>query len=80
MLTTKAPAEQIREQLTKYVGPFTAKNALHSFAKLSGTEASQLTSSDVPRLLESIGPLLKTLLGKAAAEKVIEQMQGDFGR
>jgi hypothetical protein len=80
VLTGKPPAELIREQLTKYVGPFTAKNALHTFAKQAGTDPSQITVAQIPALLESIGPLLRTLLGKAGADKVIEQVQREFSR
>ena len=78
MPSDKAPADLIREQLAKYVGPFTAKNALQAFARQAGTDPSQITTAQVPALLESIGPLLRTLLGKAGADKVIEQVRREF--
>ena len=74
----RVPAEVIRERLTRFVGPFTAKTAVQTFAKESlGIHADAVTLAQVPQLLEALGPLLRTLLGKSADE-VIDQLKREL--
>ena len=76
----KPPAEVVREQLAVYMGAFTARNAVQMMAKQSaGMAPEQLTQAQIPALLEALGPMLRTLLGKAGAEKVVGEIQWKLG-
>lgn len=74
-----SPADVVREQLTPYLGPFTSKNALQMVAKQTlGTDADHVQLSHIPRLLEALGPTLRTLLGKEGAAKVADQIRKEL--
>ena len=76
----KSTADVIREHLQRYMGPFTAKNAIQMFSKKTfGIDADSVTRAQAPALLEALGPMLRTLLGKNNAERVIEQLKQEFG-
>jgi hypothetical protein len=76
----KSPAEIIREGLMPYLGPFTSKNAVQMMAKqCAGTAPELLTRAQIPALLEGLGPILRTLLGKAGADKVLGEIQWKLG-
>jgi hypothetical protein len=77
-VATKRPSEVIREHLAQYVGTFTAKNAVQMGAKQVGTDAEHLTVDKVPALLDALGPMMRTLLGKPTAEKVTEQIRREL--
>jgi ubiquinone biosynthesis protein UbiJ len=73
------PAEVVRTKLSPYLGPFTAKNAVQMVAKQAvGTDADSVTRSQVPALIEALGPTLRTLLGKATAEKVANDIRKEL--
>jgi hypothetical protein len=72
---TRPPGEVIRAQLAQYLGPFTAKNAVNMVAKKElGTDGDHIMLGQVPKVLEALGPTLRTLLGKEGAEKVTGQI------
>jgi hypothetical protein len=74
------PAEVVREQLALYLGAFTARNAVQMMAKQSArTTAESLTHAQIPALLEALGPVLRTLLGRSGAEKVLGEIQWKLG-
>ena len=74
-----SPAEVIRTKLSQYLGPFTAKNAVQMVAKQAvGTDADAVTRAQVPALIDALGPTLRTLLGKAAAEKVASDIKKEL--
>jgi hypothetical protein len=74
-----SPAEVIRTKLSQYLGPFTAKNAVQMVAKqATGTDPDSVTRAQVPALIEALGPTLRTLLGKAAAEKVANDIRKEL--
>jgi hypothetical protein len=73
------PAEIVRQKLGLYMGPFTAKNAVQMGSKLiAGTDADRLTRAQIPALIDAIGPTLRTLLGKTAAEKVAAEIRAEL--
>jgi hypothetical protein len=73
------PAEVVRTKLSQYLGPFTAKNAVQMVAKQSiGTDPDQVTRTQVPALIDALGPTLRTLLGKATAEKVAADIRKEL--
>jgi len=66
-----SPADVLRAKLTQYLGPFTAKNAVQMVAKqAAGTDAAAVSREHIPAMIDALGPTLRTLLGKATAEKV----------
>jgi hypothetical protein len=74
-----SPADVIRTKLGQYLGPFTAKNAVQMVAKQAvGTDADQVTRAQVPALIDALGPTLRTLLGKATAEKVADDIRKEL--
>lgn len=74
------PADVVREGLALYLGTFTSRNAVQMMAKQSaGTAPESLTNEQIPALLAALGPMLRTLLGKAGAEKVIGEIQWKLG-
>jgi hypothetical protein len=75
----RPPAEIVREKLAQYLGPFTAKNAVQMMAKqAAGTDADHVTRTQVPAVLDALGPTLRTLLGKATAEKVADEIRREL--
>lgn len=73
------PAEVLRTKLSQYLGPFTAKNAVQMVAKqAAGTDADSVTRAQMPALIEALGPTLRTLLGKATAEKVANDIRTEL--
>ena len=74
-----SPAEVIRTKLSQYLGPFTAKNAVQMVAKqAAGMDADAVTRAQVPALIDALGPTLRTLLGKAAADKVASDIRKEL--
>jgi hypothetical protein len=75
------PAQIIREQLARYLGPFTAANAVKMFAKqVLSTDPDHVTKEQVPALLEALGPMLRTLLGKEGAQNVLDHVRREVGK
>ena len=76
---SRLPAAIVREKLGQYLGPFTAKNAVQMVAKqVAATEADLITRAQIPALLEALGPTLRTLLGRATAEKVVDEIRKEL--
>jgi hypothetical protein len=72
----KVPADVVREHLAVYMGAFTSRNAVQLMAKqIAGTAPEALTLMQIPALLDALGPMLRTLLGKAGADKVIGEVR-----
>lgn len=73
------PADVLRAKLSQYLGPFTAKNAVQMVAKQAfGTDPDHVTRTQVPALIDALGPTLRTLLGKVAAEKVAGEIRKEL--
>lgn len=76
----KSPADVVREHLAVYMGAFTSRNAVQMMAKqVASAPPDQLTSSQIPALLDALGPMLRTLLGKDGAEKVVGEIRWKLG-
>ena len=72
----KLPHQVIHDRLAIYLGPHTTKNALKTFAQKSlGVSAESITAAQAPALLDAMRPMLKTLLGAQASEKLLAQLQ-----
>lgn len=71
-------AEQIVELLAPYLGPFNAKVAVRTAAKKSlGLTPDQLSRGHLEELTDSLRPMLCTLAGRGAAERVLERIRSE---
>jgi hypothetical protein len=75
---SRSPAEVIADALTVHLGPSTARTALRTFASRAGLSVETLSPADAPRLLEALRPMLRTLLGAAPADAVLEGIRGSL--
>ncbi|HEY3053927.1 MAG TPA: hypothetical protein VGK04_11135 [Thermoanaerobaculia bacterium] len=77
--SAKRAADVIRMHLMRYVGPFTAKNAVEMFSKQAlGVAADSLTFAQAAAVIDALAPLLRTLLGTQNADRVIEQLKQEL--
>jgi hypothetical protein len=68
-------ADIVATRLATYLGPNTGRIAVKTFAqKALGRGPETLTVDDMPKLLESLRPLLRTFVGRAQAEAVLQQI------
>lgn len=71
----RPPADVIRDRLAVYLGPNTARNALRTFAERAlAMSPDNVTSAEVPKLLEALRPMLQTLIGKGKTEQILAQL------
>ncbi len=71
----QAPQEIVFRHLARYLGPHTAKTALKTFsAKSLGKAPEELTRLDAPKLLGSLKPMLRTLIGADECDAVMAQL------
>ncbi len=69
------PSERIEARLAALLGPNTARTAVRTFCeRATGGPPERLTAADAPRLLAALRPTLRTLLGAAQAEQLLEEM------
>ena len=74
-------ADVVIERLARLLGPYTARVAVQTFAKKHlGRGAETVSSGDLPILLDGLKPMLRTLVGGAAAEQWIESTRRDLGQ
>lgn len=79
MSSQSSPAEVVRARLASYLGPFTSRNAVQMVAKQTiGTDADHLQLTHIPKVLDALGPTLRTLLGKDGAAKVVAQIKEEL--
>lgn len=73
------PADRIAARLSTYLGPNTARTAVRSFAdRALGQKADAVVVADAPRLVEALRPMLRTLLGASAADRVVAELLEDL--
>ena len=62
-------------RLAEYLGPHTARSAVKTFAQGALHCAPEMVRlEDVPRLLEALRPMLRTLLGHAISDDILESL------
>jgi len=70
-----ALAERIAMGLTPYLGEHTARNAVKHFSqKALGRGPGTLTPEDLPKLNEALRPVLRTFVGRAGAEILLNRV------
>ncbi len=74
-------AQKIADRLAAYLGPHTARTAVKTFClKAFSRGPETLSPADVPQLLQSLRPMLKTFVGKARCELVLDAIAKEAGR
>lgn len=77
--TGESIAERIALRLGRYVGPHTGRVAVKTFSlRALGRGPETLTIDDVRTLNEALRPMLRTLVGKARCEIVLQHILKDF--
>jgi serine/threonine-protein kinase len=67
--------ETIARRLAAYLGPHTSKVAVKTFSmRALGRGPDTLTLADVPALQAALRPMLRTFIGRAQCEQVLEAM------
>jgi hypothetical protein len=62
-------------RLAEYLGPHTARSAVRTFARSALQRApEELRREDMPRLLDALRPMLRTLVGHAISEDILEAL------
>lgn len=77
----RAPlADGIAARLAVVLGPHTARTAVKTFSqKALGRGPETLTAADLPRLADALRPVLRTFVGRAQAEVLLEQIKRESG-
>jgi hypothetical protein len=72
-------AERIAARLAVHLGAHTSRVAVKTFSvQALGRGPETLTASDVPALQQALRPMLRTFIGRAKTEIVLEQMAKDL--
>jgi hypothetical protein len=69
-------ADAIEKRLAFFLGPHTARAAVKTFChKALGRGPETLTAADIPALNDALRPMLRTFVGRAQAEIVLERIR-----
>ncbi|WP_242356534.1 MULTISPECIES: hypothetical protein [Anaeromyxobacter] len=72
----KSRGDVIATALARWIGPDTARAVVRTFSdRVLGLRPDEIGPADVPRLLESLRPMLRTLLGQGPAEHVLAELE-----
>ena len=70
--STKSPHSSLVE---KFIGPHTTRLAIKTFAhKTLGVAPNEVRDREVPDLIRALRPLLRSMLGEAQGERIVEQL------
>jgi hypothetical protein len=68
-------AERVAQRLERFLGPHTARVAVKTFAYRGlGRGPETLVAADVPTLVATLKPMLRTLVGKERGEAIAAQI------
>jgi hypothetical protein len=74
-------ADAIAARLAIILGPHTARTAVKTFTqKALGRGPETLTPADVPKLADALRPLLRTFIGRAQSDLLVEQLKDQIRR
>ena len=69
------PVDRVHRRLEKFIGPHTTRLAIKTFAqKTLGVAPSEVRDREVPELIRALRPLLRSMLGEAQGERIVEQL------
>jgi hypothetical protein len=65
----------VATRLAEYLGPHTARSAVKTFAQSALHRApEELRLEDMPRLLDALRPMLRTLVGHAISDDILDSL------
>jgi len=70
--------EVMRDRLSVYLGPNTARAALKSFGERAignGFKLEDMSAAEARAILDALRPLLKTLVGAEQCERIVAQLK-----
>jgi len=74
-------ADRVAQRLERFLGPHTARVAVKTFSlKGLGRGPETLVASDVPTLVATLKPMLRTLIGEERGETIARQILEEFGQ
>jgi hypothetical protein len=69
------PSAYLQQRLDEYLGQHTTRIALRTFARKSlGCAPEDMRPEQAPTLVLALRPLLRSMLGNAAAEQLVETL------
>jgi hypothetical protein len=72
----RLPCDVLRERLSVYLGPNTARTALKTFAQRALNLAPEsLDAAQARNVLAALRPMLKVLLGPAECDRVVAKLE-----
>jgi len=73
------PVDRVHRRLEKFIGPHTTRLAIKTFSqKTLGMTPDQVRDREVPDLIRALRPLLRSMLGEAQGEQIVEQLLSEF--
>jgi hypothetical protein len=73
-------ADRIEARLSTYLGPHAGRAAVRTYCmKALGRGPETLTLGDVPALQQALRPMLRTFIGRAQCEEVLDQIARELG-
>jgi hypothetical protein len=71
--------EYLAQQLGRFLGPHTAKNALKVFSQKALNKApAELVPADLEPLLLALRPMLRTLIGARESEQLLDDIRREL--
>jgi hypothetical protein len=78
--STATIADRVAQRLESFLGPHTARVAVKTFAHRGlGRGPETLVAADIPTLVATLKPMLRTIIGKDRCELVAQQILREFG-
>ena len=73
------PADRIYAELEQFIGPNVTRMAIRTFSKKTlHVNPEELISTDAPKLIQALRPLLRSMAGEAHAETLIKRLTREF--
>jgi hypothetical protein len=73
------PLDRLHRRLEKFIGPHTTRLAIKTFSqKTLGVAPDQIRDREVPDLIRALRPLLRSMLGEAQGEQIVQQLVSEI--
>jgi hypothetical protein len=76
----RTPFDILRDRLTVFVGPHTARNAIKTVSMRDlGVGPEHITVGQAVDLLAALRPMLNVLVGRASTQQILAQLAVELG-
>lgn len=80
MSDSRSIADFVAARIAVHLGPNVARMAVKAFAqKAVNRKPEELTLTDLPRLIESMRPMLTVMIGREPGEVVLADIAKEYG-